>query len=107
MNYSRERRVEIWISTALTAVMGIAFAGVAVIKDLPVLWWLAAPFIMLLPFLAWKETRPDRVFEREQERFYDFTKRHPVLWAILFIGALAGGLWTIGSFIYQMSRWLA
>jgi hypothetical protein len=102
MTYSRQRRAELWISTAVTVLLVIVFAGVAIIKDVPALLWLAAPCIMLLPFLAWKAKRPDRVFEREQDRFNDFTKRHPVLWAILVLGALGSGLWTIGSFIYRM-----
>lgn len=107
MTYSQQRRLELRIITVVVLLMGVAFSGIAVLKDVPELWWVAASFFMLLPFMVRKASKSDKDMERERDRFNDFIKRHPFWWSILFFTSLAAGLWAIGGFISRMSRWLA
>jgi hypothetical protein len=71
-------------------------------KGLPFLWCFAVPFLVLAPFTAWKAVRPDDVYLREEEKFDAFTKRHPILASFLILGAIAGGLLSIGGVILRI-----
>lgn len=102
MNYPQLRRTELWVAFTGSAALGGMFSWLAITKELPFLWWFAGPFLVLLPLTAWKACQTESTFEREEEKFDSFTKRHPILSALLILGGIAGSLWSIGCVIFRV-----
>jgi hypothetical protein len=101
------RRIELWISFACCTAIGGTFGWLAIAKRLPFLWWFAGPFLVLIPLMVWKATRPDRAFEEESEKLQAFSQRHPIWAALLALVTIAGALWTLCEMIGSIVSFLA
>jgi hypothetical protein len=82
MTYPQQRRLELsWVCVGGAGLAGFMI-WVAVTKDVTILWWLAAPFLVLLLLSIWKATRPNHVFELEQKRYSATIMCHPIRWVV-------------------------
>ena len=104
MGYPQERRFEIWFTVTVTGAIALSLSLIAVLKDASVVWVIAAPFFLLLPLLVWKAKRPDSVFDDERAKSEMFFSNHPVLAALLIIGGVIAGVWSLVGGLLELIR---
>jgi hypothetical protein len=100
----RQRRIELWILFSISFGMTAFFLWFLVFREALFLLWFGIPFAVLTMMIAWKVTRPDCAFRREEEREEAFFNKHPILASFLILASVTEGLWTISEIILRLIK---
>ncbi len=77
MHYIKQRRVELWFGFGISLLLGFFLGSIAFLQEIRALWWLAVPFLILAPILAWKATRAAEVFKAEEQMINERYSKNP------------------------------
>ena len=100
MTRIKEYRIELIIQIILALIFATTMAWFAIARSHPVLWLLAVPFILIIPFLIRKAIRYDPAIKEELEKEDLFTKKYPVINLILIIVGSLNIIFLIINLIY-------
>jgi membrane protein DedA with SNARE-associated domain len=83
---TEERLVLIGSLCGAVAIATLSITGA--VGGTTILWWIATPFVILIPFLIVQSSKPDAFHLARIERTEKWIQRHPFFWVV--VGVLSG-----------------